>query len=329
MTVTIMSMNNFALLKNALSHRLAETHLSIGKRYQGKVRDCYTLNDKLVMITTDRLSAFDRVLCTVPYKGQILNALSAWWFDRTSHIVANAKIAIPHPNVMIAKKCTVFPVEFVMRGYMTGSTDTSLWALYQKGLREIDDCVLADHLAKNAKLPRPLLTPTTKSDAHDEPITLKEILERNLMTADELAFVSEKARALYAFGAAIAQEKGLILVDTKYEFGRDDQGNIMLVDELHTSDSSRYWLADNYADHFAKGLEPESFDKEMLRLWMKQHANPYEDAVLPAIPDELILQLAERYVELYERITGTLFIFTQQEDALSDTICDSVLAALR
>jgi phosphoribosylaminoimidazole-succinocarboxamide synthase len=171
----------------------------------------------------------------------------------------------------------------------------------------VDGCVLADGLKKNAPLPRHLLTPTTKSDEHDEPITLDEITDRGLMTKAELDEVSEKARALFAFGVEHAKQKGLILVDTKYEFGRDAAGNILLVDEVHTPDSSRYWLAENYAARFDADLEPESFDKEILRLWMKAQVDPYKNTALPRIPDDIILQLAARYIELYERLTEKVF----------------------
>lgn len=309
-----------------LMNKLEYTDFNFGERYQGKVRDCYSHDDKLILITTDRLSAFDRVLCTVPFKGQVLNLLTDWWYQNTSHIIPNAKLVVPHPNVMIAKKCRVFPVEFVMRAYMTGSTDTSLWAQYQKGLREFDGCVLPDNLQKNAELPRYLLTPTTKSDTHDAPITLTEIIEHKLMTQDELNRVSEKARQLFAFGCAHAKKKGLILVDTKYEFGIDEAGKIVIVDEVHTPDSSRYWSAESYSKRFAAGLEPESFDKEILRLWMKEHANPYADEVLPVIPDDIILQLSARYIELYERITDKKFEFSTDQKPISDAIGERVNA---
>lgn len=326
MIATIMSMNEYKVLQDALAQRLQKTQFEFGKLYQGKVRDCYEKADKLILVTTDRLSAFDRILCTVPFKGQVLNLLTEWWYNHTSHIIANAKLSVPHPNVMIAKKCRVYPVEFVMRAYMTGSTDTSLYAQYQHGIREVDGCVLEDHLKKNALLPRPLLTPTTKSDVHDEPITLQEIVDRGLMTADELHIVVEKARELFAFGCALADKKGLILVDTKYEFGIDDAGKIVIVDEVHTPDSSRYWLKETYAKRFADGLEPESFDKEILRLWMKQHANPYEDHVLPEIPNEVILQLAARYIELYERITDKKFVINTEAGSVPDAIQHSVMS---
>jgi phosphoribosylaminoimidazole-succinocarboxamide synthase len=314
-------------LKSAMSQRLEETHFSFGALYQGKVRDCYATDNKLILITTDRLSAFDRVLCSVPFKGQVLNLLTDWWYNASTHIIPNAKRAIPHPNVMIAKKCRVFPVEFVMRGYMTGSTDTSLWSQYQKGLREFDGCLLSNQLQKNAKLPRALLTPTTKSDVHDKPITLTDIIDQQLMTKDELQFVADIARALFEFGCAHAATKGLILVDTKYEFGVDDEGQIVIVDEVHTPDSSRYWLEETYQERFADGFEPESFDKEILRLWMKQQVNPYADSTLPTIPDDIILQLAKRYIELYERITDKQFDFSQPT-SLPDVIEQSVLSYL-
>lgn len=324
-----MQINEQEALRAALPYRLDETHFKIGERYQGKVRDCYALPEQLILVTTDRLSAFDRVLCTVPFKGQVLNLLTDWWYEQTAHIIPNARLSVPHPNVMVAKKCRVFPVEFVMRAYLTGSTDTSLWSQYQHGLRDVDGCILEDGLTKNASLPRALLTPTTKSDTHDEPITLDAIIERGLMTHDELTFVSEKARALFAFGSERAKQKGVMLVDTKYEFGCDAEGQIVVVDEVHTPDSSRYWLADTYAARFTAGVEPESFDKEILRLWMKAHADPYADAVLPVIPLDVILQLAARYIELYERITERQFVLPVIQCSLSDAISKSLLSYVR
>ena len=307
MSVIFMVNNIQAILKKSLPHCLQATHFTIGKRYQGKVRDCYEQEHQLLMVATDRLSAFDRVLCAVPFKGQVLTLLSAWWYEKTRSMVPNALLNIPHPNVMVMKKCKVFPIEFVLRAYMTGSTDTSLYAEYQRGVRQVDGCVLEEGLKKNAKLPHHLLTPTTKSDKHDESITLDEIIERSLMTKAELEEVSNKARALFDFGVWHAKQKGLILVDTKYEFGRDEAGNIVLVDEVHTPDSSRYWLADNYMARFDAGIEPESFDKEILRLWMKAQVDPYKNETLPSIPDDIILQLAARYIELYERLTEKAF----------------------
>lgn len=318
MTVTAMLLNDKVLSEISVNQCLNATQFDFGTRYQGKVRDCYTIADKLVLVTTDRLSAFDRIICSVPFKGQVLNLLTHWWYQNTLHIIKNVSVALPHPNVMIAKKCKVFPVEFIMRGYMTGSTATSLWSQYQKGEREFDDCKLPDNLPKNAKLPRHLLTPTTKSDVHDEPITCDEIIKQGLMTKDQVMFVSKIARELFAFASQHAEKKGLILVDTKYEFGLDENNNIVIVDELHTPDSSRYWLQKTYQERLQQQQEPESFDKEILRLWMKANTDPYHASTLPAVPEDVIQLLTRRYIELYELITGEKFTATESESMLSD-----------
>jgi phosphoribosylaminoimidazole-succinocarboxamide synthase len=310
-----------------LQHCLTETQFTFGKRYQGKVRDTYDLGDKLILITTDRLSAFDRVLAAVPFKGQALNLTSAWWFEKTEHIAPNHVLAIPDPNVTIAKKCTVFPVEFVVRGYITGTTSTSLWTHYNNGVRNYCGNELPEGLLKNQRLPEPLLTPTTK-DEHDRPITPREIVELGLMTQEDWDKVATTAMRLYLFGVSVAAKHGLILVDTKYEFGKDAAGNIVLVDEIHTPDSSRYWLADSYADRLAKQLEPENIDKEFLRLWFAKNCDPYKDSVLPAAPEELVVTLGSRYVHLYEMITGNKFKFSKTTGTVQDRIMRNIAAYL-
>jgi phosphoribosylaminoimidazole-succinocarboxamide synthase len=315
-------------VRAALSGCLTETTLPIGKKYQGKVRDTYDLGDKLILITTDRQSAFDRVLASVPYKGQVLNLTSAWWFEQTQHIVSNHVLVIPDPNVTIAKKCEVFPVEFVVRGYITGTTSTSLWTQYKNGVRDYCGNLLPEGLRKNQRLAQPLLTPTTKDAVHDRPISPQEILQEGLMTEADWQQAAEAAMRLYQYGVEVAAKHGLILVDTKYEFGKDANGNVTLIDEIHTPDSSRYWLAHNYQDRFAKQLEPENIDKEFLRLWFAEHCDPYHDKVLPEAPQELIVTLASRYIQLYEMITGNTFKFSDKLGAVQERIMRNIAAYL-
>jgi phosphoribosylaminoimidazole-succinocarboxamide synthase len=217
------------------------------KKYIGKVRDMYICEEMVIIITTDRQSAFDRQLASVPCKGQILNLTSLWWFQLSQSIVPNHVISSPHPNVLIAKRCSVFPVEFVMRGYITGTTSTSLWTNYNKGIRNYCGHIFPEGLRKNQKLQENVLTPTTKSDEHDLPISGEEIIKQGLMTLDDWEICSRYAYSLFAFGQETAKKNGLILVDTKYEFGKDDKtGEILIIDEIHTPDSSRYWIAETY-----------------------------------------------------------------------------------
>ena len=288
---------------------IAHTNLQFPNRRQGKVRDTYTNGDKLIIVSTDRQSAFDRQLACVPFKGQVLNLCSTWWMDKTRHIVPNALLHVPDPNIAVMQRCNVFPVEVIVRGYVTGSTSTSLWTAYAKGDREYCGHVIPDGLKKNERLPcGPIVTPTTKSDIRDVPISGAEIVCEGLMTRKEWDEVERAALRLFAYGQETAAERGLILVDTKYEFGVNPKtGQIMLVDEIHTPDSSRYWIRESYMDCFASEREPESIDKEFLRLWYKAHCDPYNDPVLPDAPLALVAELAARYVHLYERITGSNF----------------------
>ncbi|VVC76556.1 Phosphoribosylaminoimidazole-succinocarboxamide synthase [Aquicella siphonis] len=300
------------LIRSALPYCLTETSFNFGRKYQGKVRDAYDLGDKLMLVTTDRLTAFDRQLALIPYKGQVLNLTSAWWFEQTADLVPNHLIAVPDPNVVIAKKCQVFPIEFVVRGYITGTTGTSLWTQYQKGVREYCGITFPEGLKKNQKLARPVLTPTTKETEHDRPISPEQIVSEGWMTQADWDETSRMALTLYQAGVEIAAKHGLILVDTKYEFGRDPQGRIVVVDEIHTPDSSRYWLANSYQERLDQGLEPENIDKEFLRIWFAKHCDPYQDKTLPQAPQELVETLAARYIQLYEMITGKPFSFAQQ-----------------
>ena len=312
----------------ALPYCLTETSFPFGKKYQGKVRDTYDLGDKLVLVTSDRQSAFDRVIAAVPYKGQVLNLTSAWWFEQTESIIPNHLIAIPDPNVVIAKKCEVFPIEFVVRAYITGTTSTSLWTQYQSGVRNYCGIQFADGMRKNQRLAEPVLTPTTKDKDHDRPISPAEIITEAWMSQADWEEASVAALKLFNYGVKIAAEHGLILVDTKYELGRDKEGRILLIDEIHTPDSSRYWLATNYEERFAQGKEPDNIDKEFLRLWFKDHCDPYKDAVLPQAPQELIVTLASRYIQLYEMITCKKFIFPKQAGPISQRIMRNIAGYL-
>lgn len=296
------------IIRASLDNCLAETSfLDLPNRRRGKVRDTFDLGDRLVLITTDRQSAFDRVLAEVPFKGQVLNQVSAFWFDKTKDIVSNHVLSVPDPNVTIARKCTVFPIEFVMRGYLTGSTSTSAWTQYAAGERNICGNLLSDGMVKNQKFDVPILTPTTKDDEHDESISAEEIIGRGLIDEATWNKLSEIAFALFSRGQKIAAEHGLILVDTKYELGTDEDGNIILIDEIHTPDSSRYWLSDGYEERFAAGKEPENIDKEFLRLWFRDNCDPYADEALPEAPKDLVAELSSRYIRLYEMITGSTF----------------------
>ena len=324
MTVTTTSSDTLEQIRQALPSCLVETHFSIGKKYQGKVRDVYDLGDKLLLITTDRQSAFDRVIAAVPYKGQVLNLTSAWWFEQTVDIVPNHLLAVPDPNVVVAKKCRVFPIEFVVRGYITGTTNTSLWTQYQKGVRQYCGHALPEGLHKNQRLSQPLLTPTTKDQHHDRPISAAEIIAEGWMTPAEWEEASTVAMRLYQRGVDVAAKHGLILVDTKYELGQDEHSRVVLVDEIHTPDSSRYWLRHNYAERLAQGVEPENIDKEFLRLWFAQHCDPYHDEVLPPAPPDLIVALAARYIQLYEMITGCAFIFPKTQQPVEARIMRNI-----
>ena len=298
-------------IKAELNNTLTETSLTSGNKRKGKVRDQYDLDDKIVLITTDRQSAFDRVLAAIPFKGQVLNQTSAWWFDKTQNILPNHVINVPDPNVTLAKKCNVIPIEFVVRGFITGSTSTALWTVYNNGNREYCGNALPEGLVKNQKLDSNMLTPTTKEEHHDRPIAPDEIVKQGWMTQKDWDFCSQKALELFAFGQKKASEHGMILVDTKYEMGHDSSGNIVLIDEIHTPDSSRYWITETYNERMAASEEPQNVDKEFLRLWFVDNCDPYNDETLPEAPEELVVELSSRYIYLYESITGGTFVFPE------------------
>ncbi|MEC8914798.1 MAG: phosphoribosylaminoimidazolesuccinocarboxamide synthase [Candidatus Neomarinimicrobiota bacterium] len=311
-------------IKAELNNTLTETSLSGRSKKTGKVRDQYDLGDQVALITTDRQSAFDRVLASIPFKGQVLNLTSAWWFSQTKHIIPNQVISVPDPNVTLAKKCEVFSIEFVVRGYITGSTSTSLWTVYNNGDREYCGNILSEGLKKNQKLEANMLTPTTKEEHHDRPIAPPEIVSEGWMTQEDWDYCSQKALALFAFGQQKAAEHGLILVDTKYEMGRDTDGTIRLIDEIHTPDSSRYWVAETYDERMSAGQEPQNIDKEFLRLWFVDNCDPYNDKTLPDAPDELVAELSSRYIYLYETITGKAFPFPDTGKPIQERINENL-----
>ncbi|MEA2037761.1 MAG: phosphoribosylaminoimidazolesuccinocarboxamide synthase [Nanoarchaeota archaeon] len=295
-------------IKEQIKHTLKGTDFqALGEKYKGKVRDVYIGKDQVFLISTDRQSAFDRNLANIPFKGQVLTQTSKFWFESTKDIIQNHVIAVPDPNVVVCKKLKVFPIEMVIRGYITGVTSTSAWTAYEKGEREFCGNTLPEGLKKNQKFETPIITPTTKSDEHDEKISAEEIVKKGLMTQEQWDFVADKTLKLFQRGTEIAAKNGLILVDTKYEFGYDEQGNIFLIDEIHTPDSSRYWIKESYEEKFNKDEEPENIDKEFLRLWFKENCDPYKDDVLPDAPKELVIELSKRYIKLFEMITGKEF----------------------
>lgn len=287
---------------------LKETNFSnLGERKVGKVRDIYFQPDKLILVATDRHSSFDRIIAHIPNKGAVLNLSSAFWFRETADIVPNHVIAVPDPNVTVAKRVKPLPVEAVVRGYLTGTTSTAIWTRYSAGDRQFGGLTLPTGLPKNARLPRPLFDPTTKEDAHDRTLTQEELVAEGFISQKLLDQVRETALKLFTRGQNIAALHGLILVDTKYEFGLDDNGQLVLIDEIHTPDSSRYWKLGSYEDRLARGEEPEYFDKEFLRIWFRDHCDPYKDAVLPEAPADMVTELSRRYIEIYEQLTRLHF----------------------
>ncbi len=292
----------------------------------GKVRESYDLPDgRRIMIATDRQSAFDYVLAAVPFKGQVLNQTAMFWFEKTKDICANHVIDTPDPNVVVARRLDMLPVEMVVRDYLTGSTETSIWPMYDRGERRLYGHNFLDCMAKNQKLPSTILTPTTKAGQgeHDAPVTAGEIIEQGLLSQDQWDELSALSLTLFARGREIAAANGLILVDTKYEFGTDDDGRVTLADEIHTPDSSRYWIAETYTSRLEAGEEPESLDKEFLRLWITGRCDPYNEPI-PAIPPETLVEFSGRYVNLYEQVTGLAF----QKPDLETPIGERVRASL-
>jgi phosphoribosylaminoimidazole-succinocarboxamide synthase len=277
--------------------------------YRGKVRENYDLPDgRRIIIATDRLSAFDTILAAIPCKGQVLTQTARFWFEETADICPNHVLSYPDPNVVVGRRLDILPVEMVVRDYLAGSTGTSILTLYKKGQREMYGVTFPDGLRDNQKLPAPVITPTSKADQgdHDAPMTPQEILDQKLVTPEQWETLTRYALALFARGQEIAAKRGLILVDTKYEFGVDRDGKVVLADEIHTPDSSRYWFADSYPAAFAAGDRPPSFDKDFVRSWVAERCDPYKDPI-PPIPDEMIAATTEVYVRAFEMITGKAF----------------------
>ncbi len=302
-------MNSKDQLTELLPNALKETNLPLPNKTSGKVRDWYDLSDgKRLIVTTDRLSAFDRILAAVPYKGQVLNQLSAWWFEQTRDIIPNHIVSIPDPNAAIVTVAVPILVEVIVRGYITGVTSTALWYRYSLGERNIYGYDFPEGLKKNAALPEPIITPTTKGGAtgHDERLTCAEVVEKGLLDQQTWDQVQAAALAVFKRGQEIANEAGMILVDTKYEFGCTPDGDVVLIDEVHTPDSSRFWKAASYQARFAAGEDPENFDKEFVRLAYAEKG--YRgDGEAPSMPDELWASASERYITIYELLTGKRF----------------------
>ncbi|WNG34807.1 phosphoribosylaminoimidazolesuccinocarboxamide synthase [Archangium violaceum] len=294
---------NTSALHAQLPHTLRQVNLpTLGQHYQGKVRDTYRQGDRLILVTSDRLSAFDHVLTTIPFKGEVLNRLTTFWFERTKHIVPNHVLDVPDANVTVARACQPFAVEVVVRGYLTGS----LWRDYQKGTHTAYGVPFPDGMRKDEAFPAPIITPSTKEQygKHDEPISEKEILARNLASARDWARITEAAKGLFLEGQKWARTRGLILVDTKYEFGKVGD-ELYVIDEIHTPDSSRYWVADEYEARFTKGEDQRMLDKENIRQWLIRERGFQGHGTPPAIPDDVRVSLAEKYLAAYEQITGT------------------------
>jgi phosphoribosylaminoimidazole-succinocarboxamide synthase len=297
-------------IAGALGHTLDETHLDVlGTKYEGKVRDNYTTKDgRRYIVVTDRISAFDRVLGTLPLKGQVLNRLASFWFENTRDVAPNHMISMPDPTVLEARECTPLPVEMVMRAYVTGVTSTSIWTHYARGERVFCGHRLPDGLRKNERLPAPILTPSTKAPKgdHDVSASREEILAMGHISAEDFDAAADIAARLFAHGQKWCADRDLILVDTKYELGKDASGKIVVIDEIHTPDSSRFWFLSSYAERFARGEDPESFDKEYVRRYLAGLGFK-GDGPIPPIPDEVRIEATRRYIEAYEKITGEAF----------------------
>jgi phosphoribosylaminoimidazole-succinocarboxamide synthase len=304
------------VLRDGLSKTLDKTELDqLGTKYEGKVRDNYSTKDgKRILVVTDRISAFDRVLGTLPYKGQVLNSLAQWWFESTKSIAPNHVLDVPDPNVMIGVECEPLKVEMIVRAYVTGNTSTSIWTHYAKGVRTFCGHRLPDGLRKHERLPAPILTPSTKAEHgdHDVSVSRDEIVAMGAVSARDFDEAAEYAKALFAYGQKRCAERGLILVDTKYEFGKTPDGKIVVIDEIHTADSSRFWLAETYGAAFEAGEDPKSFDKDYVRRWLGSQGYT-GDGPVPQIPDEVRVEAAARYIAACETIRGEPFVPDTEE----------------
>ncbi len=304
-------------LEQGLALTLAETDFpGLGERLQGKVRESYVKSDDegrriRTIVVTDRISAMDVLLGTIPFKGQVLNGIAAYWFEQTADLVPNHLLGVPDPSVSVVEECEVFSAEMIVRGYLTGSSSTSIWTHYDQGAREYCGFHLPDGMTKHQALPSPILTPTTKAPAgeHDELTTKQALIERGIFTAEQWEQVEAMCLELFACGSKLAAERGLILVDTKYELGRRADGTIVFVDEIHTPDSSRYWYASGYEEALGQGKDPRALDKEYLRRYLVDQG--YRgDGPPPELPDEVRVEAAARYVEIFELVTGEDFVCT-------------------
>ena len=302
---------------------LAEIDLpELPNHYRGKVRDNYDLADgRRIIVASDRLSAFDRILASIPFKGQILTQTARYWFEQTADICPNHVLSYPDPNVVVGRRLDILPVEMVVREYLAGTTGTSVLTLYKQGQRDMYGLTLPDGLRDNAKLPEPILTPTSKEfdGGHDAPLSPRQILDQGLVSSAQWETMSAYALALFARGRELAAERGLILVDTKYEFGLDGEGRVILADEIHTPDSSRYWFADSYPKALATGSRPPSFDKDFVRSWVAERCDPYTDPI-PEIPADLIAETSKVYVSAFEKLTGTVFEPPPVDEVIHDRL---------
>ncbi len=305
-----------AVLARGLAHAITETHFAgLGNRYQGKVRDTYRQPERLILVTTDRISAFDHVLRqAIPFKGQVLNQVAAYFFERTADIAPNHVLSVPDPNVTVARPCATVPIEFVVRGYVAGHA----WREYRDGKREICGEPMPEGLRQNSRFPRPLVTPSTKAaEGHDEDISRAEIIRRGILSAAVFDELAQRALKLFARGSELADERGLILVDTKYEFGRTPEGDFLLIDEVHTPDSSRYFYADTYDELLSADQPQRQLSKEFLREWLMERGfQGKEGQTMPDLPDDFRMEVSRRYIELYETVTGRPFEPAAQPEPL-------------
>ncbi len=299
-----------SMIKKSLPDAIdSVTIAKLGKKHSGKVRDWYVKDNLRILIATDRISAFDKVLGLIPLRGAVLNQLSKFWFEKTRDIIGNHMIGTIDPNVMLVSECKALPVEVIVRGYITGVTDTSLWKKYESGQRVIYGIKFPDGLNKNQKLKKPVITPTTRATGpggHDEPITGKEIIKQKLVSQKIWNQIQKVAIKLFERGTQIADKAGLILADTKYEFGQDKNGKLVLIDEIHTPDSSRFWIKKTYVQKFKKGEEVENYDKEFMRIWFTKQGYTGKGKA-PQIPDDLKIKIAKRYIDAYEKLSREQF----------------------
>ncbi len=300
---------DLVLLRHQCDRTVGETDFDgLGERIVGKVRDCYVQGDRRTIVATDRISAFDVVLGTIPFKGQVLNELAAFWFEKTRGLAPNHLLDVPDPCVSIARECQPLAVELVYRGYLTGVSKTSIWVAYERGERRYCGHDLPDGMRKHQQLQEPLLTPTTKAEQgrHDELTSREELIASGVISAEHYDAAAEIGSRLFSEGQSWTRSRGLVLVDTKYEMGLDSAGNIVVIDEIHTPDSSRYWYVERYEQAMAEGTDPPALDKEYVRRWLDEQGWR-GDGQPPRLPDDVRCEAARRYIEAYERITGSEF----------------------